>query len=144
MTHDGDELTVPLIRHGSGARSRRLTRGFLGGALIAVLVIVAVAGPLTWPWLAVAIAAAIGGIGLGVVRYRNLGYRITDRSVVVAPPRVARHRYAVARRGVETLVLATAAGTEAYAMVDLAPESSAHVIDTVSPDLVAPFLSQTR
>ncbi|MCX2965215.1 PH domain-containing protein [Gordonia aquimaris] len=160
VTHDGDELTVPLIRHGSGARSRRLTRGFLGGALIAVLVIAAVAGPLTWPWLAVAIAAAIGGSGLGVVRYRNLGYRITDRSVVVAPPRVARHRYAVARdgvvgwasraslfqrrRGVETLVLATAAGTEAYAMVDLAPESSAHVIDTVSPGLVAPFLSQTR
>jgi putative membrane protein len=80
--------------------------------------------------------------------------------VVVVLPRVARHRYAVARdgvvgwasreslfqrrRGVETLVLATAAGTEAYAMVDLAPESSAHVIDTVSPDLVAPFLSQTR
>ncbi|MXP20634.1 PH domain-containing protein [Gordonia sp. HNM0687] len=156
VTHEGDELTVPLIRHGAVALSRRLTRAFWGGALVAIGVIVAVIGPLTWPWLVVAGAAAIGTTGLGVVRYRHLGFRITERSVVVGPPRVARHRYVVdrdgvvgwasrasffqRRRGVETLVLATAAGTEAYAMVDVDPAAATEAMATVSPDLVAPFL----
>ncbi|WP_237421610.1 PH domain-containing protein [Gordonia sp. SID5947] len=30
VAHDGDELTAPLDRHGAGALSRRLTRGFSG------------------------------------------------------------------------------------------------------------------
>lgn len=160
VAHDGgDELTTPLHHHGRVALMRRLTRGFWGGLVFALIGIVAVIGPLTWPWLIVAAVAGIVSTALGVVRFRNLGTRVTDRSVIIAPPRVARHRHVVdrdgvvgwasrasffqRRRGVETTILATAAGAEAYAAVDLEPAAAATLMATVSPDLVAPFIAQT-
>ncbi len=156
VTHEGDELTVGLRRHGHGALTRRLTRALWSGAVAAAVLVVAVAGPLTWPWLVLAAAVVVGAVALGVVRYRNLGVRVTDRAVAIAPPRVARHRYVVdrdgvvgwatsasffqRRRGVETLTLATAAGDEAYAAVDLTPEDATGLMCAVSPDLVGPFV----
>ncbi|WAC56363.1 PH domain-containing protein [Gordonia sp. SL306] len=156
VAHDGDELTSPLNRHGRGALTRRLTRGFWGGLLFAIVVVVAVIGPLTWPWLILAAVVAVASSALGVLRYRNLGVRVTPTAVVIAPPRVARHRYVVSRegvvgwassasffqrrRGVETTVVATAAGAEAYAAVDLDPAAAAELMTTVSPHLLAPFV----
>ncbi|MEE3850906.1 PH domain-containing protein [Gordonia sp. LSe1-13] len=155
----GDELTMPLRRHGPGALSRRITRGLWAGVVVAAVAAVLVAGPLTWPWLVLGILIAAISTMLGVVRYHHLGVGLTDRSVVISPPRIARHRYVVdragtvgwasrasffqRRRGVETLSLATAAGSESYAMVDLEPAASTGVMSAVSPDLVAPFLERT-
>lgn len=159
VAHDGDELTIALHHHGRAALIRRLTRGFWGGLVVALIGVVAVIGPLTWPWLIAAAAAGIVSTALGVVRFRNLGTRVTDRSVIIAPPRVARHRHVVhrdgvvgwassasffqRRRGVETAILATAAGAEAYAAIDLEPAAAATLMATVSPDLVAPFIARS-
>ncbi|MFW0784136.1 PH domain-containing protein [Gordonia sp. CPCC 206044] len=157
VAHDGDELTGHLRRHGAGALARRVTRSIWGGAVIAAAVVVGVVvGPLPWPWVVVGALVLLGSVAPGLIRYRHLGVRVSERSVVIAPPRLARHRYAIdrdgvvgwttraswfqRRRGVETTVLATAAGTEAYAAVDLEPTASTMVMTTVSPDLLAPFV----
>ncbi|AZG48499.1 PH domain-containing protein [Gordonia insulae] len=160
VTDDGDELTTGLRRHGRPALIRRITRGFWAGVIVVPVVIVLVIGPLTWPWLIVAAALAVASSALGVVRYQNLGFGVTERSVVIAPPRIARHRYVIdrggvvgwassasffqRRRGVETVVLATAAGAEAYAAVDLSPTDATGLMTAVSPDLLAPFVVTDR
>ncbi|WP_343287416.1 PH domain-containing protein [Gordonia sp. SID5947] len=113
-------------------------------------------GPLTWPWLIVAAVVAVASAVLGLLRYRHLGVRVSERAVVIAPPRIARHRYVVSRdgvvgwassasffqrrRGVETVVLATAAGSEAYAAVDLDPVAASALMTSVSSELIAPFV----
>ncbi|MFW0792307.1 PH domain-containing protein [Gordonia sp. CPCC 205515] len=156
VAHDGDELTAPLRPHGRPALRRRLTRGSWVGLGVAALIVVGIAGPLTWPWVLLAGAALIVSVTLGVVRYRNLGWTVSPSSVVIAPPRVARHRYVVdragvigwatqaswfqRRSGVETVVLATAAGAQAYAAVDLEPDVGTGVMRTVSPELLQPFI----
>lgn len=157
VAHDGDELTTALCPHGKRALRRRVTRALWAGLLIVAVIAVGIAGPLTWPWLLLAAAALIGSVTLGVVRYRSLGATVTPQSVVIAPPQVARHRYVVDRSGVvgwatraswfqrrqqvETVVLATAAGNQAYAAIDLDPVAGADLMSTVSPDLIAPFLT---
>ncbi|MGV9711886.1 PH domain-containing protein [Gordonia sp. NPDC003424] len=160
VAHDGDELVAPLHQHGRRALRRRLTRALWAGLGIAALVVVGVVGPLTWPFLLLAAAAVIVSATLGVVRYRNLGWALSDRSVVIAPPHVARHRYVVDRTGVvgwatraswfqrrgqvETVVLATAAGSQAYAAVDIDPSVGTDLMRSVSPDLIAPFVAPGR
>ncbi|GAC66686.1 PH domain-containing protein [Gordonia soli] len=149
-------LTTELTRHSAGARRRRLTRGAIGGVVVIVVAAVAVVGPLTWPWLIVGAVGLVVSTGFGLVRYQHLGHALTDRSVVVATPQVARHRYVIERsgvigwstrqsvfqrrQGVETLVLATAAGSEGYALIDMEPATSVALAARVTPDLIAPFV----
>lgn len=160
VAHDGDELTTPLIPHGRPALIRRLTRGLWTGVIIAVVIVGLVIGPLSWSWLILAAAIVLVSTAIGLLRYRNLGHRVTSRSVVFAPPKLSRHRNVIdrsgvvgwashasffqRRRGVETLVLATAAGAEAYSAVDLEPRVAAAIMTEVSPGLVAPFIDTVR
>ncbi|ASR04461.1 PH domain-containing protein [Gordonia rubripertincta] len=159
VTHERSELTAPLTGHGRVARIRRLNRGFLTGLVILVgISIPVVGGAISVGWLAVGVLCLAGSIGLGVVRSRHLGHRLTARSVVIAPPTVARQRIVVdrdgvigwasrssifqRRAGVSTLILATAAGSEHYSLVDVDDATAAAITSDVTPDWVAPFLRQ--
>ncbi|MFE0750277.1 PH domain-containing protein [Gordonia sp. NPDC058843] len=158
VTHERAELTTPLVGHGTTARLRRLNRGFLGGgAALAVIGVAVVTRVVPVPWLVVGVAAVLASTALGAVRARHLGHRLTARSVVIAPPSVARQRVVVdrdgvigwasrtslfqRRSGVTTLILATAAGAEHYALVDVDEETAATVAYDVSPDWIRPFLT---
>ena len=157
VTHERTELTTPLVGHGVTAGRRRINRGFLSGAVVFIVIGVAVlTRALPAPWLAVGVVAVLGSTALGVVRARHLGHRLTSRSVVIAPPSVARQRIVVdrdgvigwasrtslfqRRAGVTTLILATAAGAEHYPLVDVDEETAAGVARDVSPDWIRPFL----
>ncbi|MDS1114000.1 PH domain-containing protein [Gordonia westfalica] len=157
VTRERSELTASLTGHGRVAHIRRLNRGFLTGLAILVgITIPAVAGAISLGWIAVGVLALAGSIGLGVVRARHLGHRVTARSVVIAPPSVARQRIVVdrdgvigwasrssffqRRAGVSTLILATAAGSEHYSLVDVDDATAAAITADVTPDWVAPFL----
>ncbi len=159
VTHERSELTAPLTGHGRVARIRRLNRGFLTGLVVLVgISIPVVGGAISVGWLAVGVLCLAGSIGLGVVRSRHLGHRLTARSVVIAPPTVARQRIVVdrdgvigwasrssifqRRAGVSTLILATAAGSEHYSLVDVDDATAAAITSDVTPDWVAPFLRQ--
>lgn len=157
VTDERTELTTPLVGHGVTAGRRRINRGFLSGAVVFIVIGVAVlTRALPAPWLAVGVVAVLGSTALGVVRARHLGHRLTSRSVVIAPPSVARQRIVVdrdgvigwasrtslfqRRAGVTTLILATAAGAEHYPLVDVDEETAAGVARDVSPDWIRPFL----
>ncbi|MFT4199923.1 MAG: PH domain-containing protein [Gordonia sp. (in: high G+C Gram-positive bacteria)] len=154
-----DELSVPLVGHGRPARRRRFTRAALAGLVLAVVPLAAgVAG-----WIGPAASIALAGVAVvamtavATVRYRHLGTRVTDRLLIIGPPRIARHRFLVERDGivgwqlratpfqrrqrVATLILATAAGAEAYPMVDLADDAAAAVMVESTPEFVRPFLA---
>ncbi|WP_238422570.1 PH domain-containing protein [Gordonia sp. 'Campus'] len=158
VTHERAELTTPLVRHGRTASLRRLTRGFLFGAIMcAGLVVAVVAGAVPAPWVAVGVLAVLVSTALGGVRARHLGHRVTARSVVIAPPTVARQRIVIdrdgvlgwadrssifqRRNGISTLTVATAAGAEHYAMVDVDDRTAAAITGEVSGDWMRPFLT---
>ncbi|WP_435083036.1 PH domain-containing protein [Gordonia hongkongensis] len=157
VTDERTQLTTPLVGHGVTAGRRRINRGFLSGAVVFIVIGVAVlTHALPTPWLAVGVVAVLGSTALGVVRARHLGHRLTSRSVVIAPPSVARQRIVVdrdgvigwasrtslfqRRAGITTLILATAAGAEHYPLVDVDEETAAGVARDVSPDWIRPFL----
>nr|WP_249361910.1 PH domain-containing protein [Gordonia araii] len=152
------ELALPLDEHGPAARRRRWFR-----AAVTALVIVAIVatawflGRLPAPVaVLIGIVGAVPALLAAPVRYRHLGTRVTDRLVIVSSPTLARHRFVVERdgivgwsrsssifqrrQGIATLILATAAGTEAYAMVDLRDGDAAGVMVQATPELVRPFL----
>lgn len=155
---DGDELTIAPTPHGRAARLRRVTRASWGGVVIAAILAGLVAGPLSWPWLIVAVVALTLAPVLGWLRYRNLGTLVTGSAVIISPPRVARHRYVLDRDGVSgwatretffqrradvcTVTAATAAGSEGYAAVDLREPVAVGLMTTVSPELLAPFVEE--
>lgn len=157
-TSTDTDLTAPLIPHGSAARRRRWTRGVVVGVGVGVVPIaIAISGHLRWP-LAIALAAAILGVSLGAaeLRYRHLGHRLSSRVMTIGSPQIARHRFLVERdgvvgwatrtsffqrrRGITTLTLATAAGSEAYPIVDVPTPVAADLMAEVSGDFVRPFL----
>ncbi|MDL9936747.1 PH domain-containing protein [Gordonia sp. ABSL1-1] len=153
---EGAELTAPLARHPRAALRRRLTRAAWPGiAIVAVAIVAVIAGASAWllpPAAVLAVALCL----VGIPRYRNLGGLLTARSVVIAPPRVARHRQVVGRdgiigwtsrtswfqrrAGVTTLTVATAAGAQGYAAVDIDPDDATALIRSVSPTWIGEFL----
>ncbi|MFT3900707.1 MAG: PH domain-containing protein [Gordonia sp. (in: high G+C Gram-positive bacteria)] len=161
VASSAEELSVPLVPHGPAARRRRWTRA--GLSTIPFAAIPVVAGGLGWLHGPTAIVLAalvvVAGIAVAPVRYRHLGSRVTDRLVIIARPSIARHRFLVnrdgivgwqvrsspfqRRQGVATLVLATAAGAEAYGLVDLTDDAVESVMVGATPELVRPFLVST-
>ena len=126
-----------------------------------VLPVVAIVLALTTPvpaWVVLPTLLAIPvGAALAVDRYRRLGHGLTDEHLVVRSGSLGGRRYIVQRTGIigwnlqqswfqrraglVTLVATTAAGTQAYAAIDV-PESLAIALahDAV-PGLVEPFLA---
>lgn len=147
-----------LKPHPPAARRRRITRTV--ASALAVSVIPLIAWALGWLPLTVAITGLVvlvcAGAALGELRYRNLGHRLTDHSLVIAPPTAARQRYLLhddgiigwsvraswfqRRQGLVTLVAASAAGTEAYRIVDIHGDDASALAAEISPGLIEPFL----
>ena len=153
-----EPLTLPLVQHGAAARRRRWTRALLGAL---VLPVVAVVLALTTPvpgWVVLpALAALPVGAALAVDRYRRLGHGLTDQHLVVRSGSLAGRRDIVQRTGIigwnlqqswfqrraglVTLVATTAAGTQAYAAIDVPEPLAIALAHDAVPGLVEPFLA---
>lgn len=146
---DPEPLTVPLQPHGPAARRRRYVR-----AVWPALVSVVVAGLLEWRvglprvLLGAALLPLLAAPFLAADRYAGLGHALLARYLVTQEGSVYRRRVAVQRdgvigvvvresyfqrrAGVATVVAATAAGRQGYAVLD-APAS---VADALVVDLI--------
>lgn len=159
VAREGRELTMPLTPHGRAARVRRLNRAAIVGAvLLAAAGVSVIAGAPMW-LLVIGVLAFAASVALGVLRYRHLGHALTDRSVVIAPPRVARHRHTLDRDGIVgwttrtswfqrraavcTVTVATAAGSEGYEMVDVRDDAAADFIVATAPPWMSRFVVTT-
>lgn len=155
---DAAPLAARLTRHGPVARRRRLVRGVLPAAVLAIGA--AVAGVLLdWPWWGTTTLVAgllVAGSVAGEAAYRNLGHALTDAHLVAGHPDVARRRTALEtdgiigwvvnqswwqrRLGLATLVATTAAGREHVTLTDVPLEAAIGLADSATPGLLAPFL----
>ena len=157
VLESSEPLTVPLVQHGPAARRRRWTRALVPAVLVPVIVTVLVLTTplLVWVVLPSLLAIPISAF-LAFDRYRRLGHGLTDLHLVVRSGSLRGRRDIVQRTGIigwnlhqswfqrraglVTLVATTAAGSQAYAALDI-PESLAIALahDAV-PGLVEPFL----
>lgn len=147
-----------LTRHGPRAMRRRFTRALGVSALIAAVLVIlwAFAGWPAWTaWFGVALLplAAV----LAMDRYRSLGHALVDGFVVSRQGSVVRRRYMVhsdgvigwnehqsffqRRSGLVTLSATTAAGKQAYEILDVDPAVAIAVADRATPGLLTPFLT---
>lgn len=159
VAREGRELTMPLTPHGRAARVRRLNRALIVGAVLLTAAGAAVAAGAPRWLLVLGVLAFSASVALGVLRYRHLGHALTDRSVVIAPPRVARHRHTLDRDGIVgwttrtswfqrraavcTVTVATAAGSEGYEMVDVRDDAAADFIVATAPPWMSQFVVTT-
>ena len=153
-----EPLDLPLVQHGPAARRRRWTRALAGAAVLPVAaVVVAATTPSPGGWCCPRWPRSRSGAGLAVDRYRRLGHGLTDEHLVVRSGSLRGRRDVLQRSGIigwnlqqswfqrraglVTLVATTAAGSQAYAAIDV-PESLAIALahDAV-PGLVEPFLA---
>jgi putative membrane protein len=97
------------------------------------------------------------GAGLAFDRYRRLGHGLTDQHLVVRSGSLRGRRDVVQRTGIigwnlqqswfqrraglVTLVATTAAGSQAYAAVDVPEHLAIALADEAVPGLVTPFLA---
>lgn len=160
VSGEGAGLHGPVNAHPPAARRRRFTRAVLGALLVSVVPILGWA--LGWPSLAATLSCVVvlvaGGAALAELRYRNLGHRLTSRTLVIGAPTTARHRNLLhrdgiigwsvrsswfqRRQGLVTLVAASAAGLEAYGVVDIDGADATGLAAEISPALIGPFLGR--
>lgn len=150
-------LSAPLARHGPAARRRRFVR------VLAVAAFATIGTGLLWEfadWPVVFPIAALAlfpiGTLLAVDRYRNLGHTLVDGYLVTRQGSVIRRRYMLSsegiigwnehqsyfqrRAGLVTLTATTAAGKQAYEIVDVETATAIAVADRATPGLLTPFL----
>ncbi|SBT42767.1 PH domain-containing protein [Micromonospora auratinigra] len=156
---DPTPMRAELVAHGPAARRRRFTR-----AVVPVVVVVlgllagqAVGVPQragTLAMLALPVAAL-----LGADRYRSLGHRLVDGFLVTRQGSLVRRRTALdcdgvvgwvlrqswfqRRSGLVTLTAATAAGEQAYHVLDVDESVATELVDRAVPGLLAPFLDRS-
>ncbi|HTY73841.1 MAG TPA: PH domain-containing protein [Actinomycetes bacterium] len=150
---------APLRRHGRRATRRRYSRA---GA-VAVLVLVAVVGlgraADSPAWVSVAVGAGVVAVALLLAadRARGLGHTLVDGVLVSSAGAIDRRRVMLEgggiigwnwraswfqrRAGLVTLTATTAAGRQAYHVLDVPVSTSATLAAEVLPDLVEPFLA---
>jgi putative membrane protein len=153
---DPEPLRVALVGHGPAARRRRFVRAILPAIALAGL-----AGVLEWRFdLPVALTAAgflplLTAPLLAADRYAGLGHTLLSRYLITQEGSVYRRRVALQRdgiigvvvresyfqrrAGVATVVAATAAGRQGYAVLD----APAHHADRLVVDLI-PQASEFR
>lgn len=157
LSGDNEAVTAPLHPHGPVARRRRFFAS-LRGAIIPVGAAIVV-GRVT-DQLALGLLGAVTLVGLALVvaadRYRQLGHRLTEAHLVIAPPEIDQRRHLLQRdaviswglrqnwfqlrAGVATAVPRIAAGSKHYPIVDVRSGTSVALAAAVSPELLAPFL----
>jgi putative membrane protein len=151
-----EPVTAPLADHGPRARRRRFTRALVPAVVIAAAgaAVTAVAGAPAWAplWLLLVAAAA----ALAADRARSLGHAITPTALVARAGSLIRRRAMLSRDGIigvnvsrsffqrraglVTLTATSAAGAQAYAILDVTPEEAVRVAQAAAPGLLAPFL----
>jgi putative membrane protein len=155
-----EPLTCPLADHGPRARRRRYTR-----ALVPAAVLAAAGGAATAAFGGPAWAALLWLLGLPAAaalaadRARSLGHAVTPTALVARAGSLVRRRAMLAREGIigvnvrrtffqrraglVTLTATTAAGDQAYAVLDVTPGEAVRVAEAAAPGLLAPFLEPT-
>ncbi len=149
--------TVALRPHGTAARRRRLVRATLPAAavLVAAGVVQQLADLPVWV-LPLAAVPLLLAVPLGVDRYRGLGHTVSGGYLVTRSGSLSRSRDVVARDGVigwnvrqtffqrraglVTLSATTAAGSQAYMVLDVDPQEAVRVVEEATPGLLEPFL----
>ncbi len=151
-------LTRPLVPHGPRARRRAwLRRAYAAVVVTAAAGVGAWYADVAWEWVAL-LGVVLGGAALsaGEASYRHLGHALTERHLVVGPPRVARARTALEtdgiigwvlaqswwqrRIGLVDLVATTAAGRERVLVRDVRLEVAVALAESATPGLLADFL----
>ena len=151
-------LHLPLVQHGPAARRRRWTRAMSGALVLPVAaVVLAATTPVSW-WIVLPTLITIPLAALlAFDRYRRLGHALTDEYLVVRSGSLRGRRDIVQRTGIigwnlqqswfqrraglVTLVATTAAGTQAYAAIDVPEATAIALADEAVPGLVTPFLA---
>jgi putative membrane protein len=153
-----EPLELALVQHGPAARRRRWTRALLGAVVIPVAaVVVAALTPVPWWIVLPALVTLPIGAALAIDRYRRLGHGLTDLYLVVRSGSLRGRRDIVQRTGIigwnlqqswfqrraglVTLVATTAAGTQAYAAIDIPESLGIALAHDAVPGLVEPFLA---
>jgi putative membrane protein len=152
-----EPVTAPLTGHGPRARRRRFTRALLPAVALAAAGAAgtAAAGAPLWAallWLLCVPAAA----ALAADRARSLGHAITPTALVACAGSLVRRRAMLSRDGIigvnvsrsffqrraglVTLTATTAAGDQAYRVLDVTPDEAVRVAQAAAPGLLAPFL----
>ena len=147
-------LDLPLQRHPTAARTRRIVR-----AVAVPLVFAAWALVVGWLWPAgLLLALAIAGIPLGIDRYRQLGHGFDGRRLAVREGSLTRRwtsldpagvvSYAVerspfqARVGLCTIVLHLGQGAGTRRVLDCSEEQAATLLAALDAPLLGPFVFQ--
>jgi putative membrane protein len=154
---DPEPMSVALRPHGPRARGRRYVRALALAATVpaGLGLLWEFAGWPAWAPLVGLLALPAGAL-LAADRYRSLGHAITAGHLVVRQGSVVRRRCALARDGIigwhlrqsifqrraglVTVIATTAAGRQRYALPDVDVDASASLVDTATPELLAPFL----
>lgn len=151
-------LSAALVPHPPAARARRLVRAALVSSAAAVVVVLLVALGAGAAWLLVVLPVTVGSSLYALDAARSLGHRLDDRFLVTRIGSLNRRTAALARRGIigwsitqsyfqrrrglATLVATTAAGSGAYAVVDLRLEDAVALAAHSTPELLEPLLER--
>jgi putative membrane protein len=145
------------------ARNRRLFRAVFPWFVVVVLSAVAVwaTGMMLW-WILLVLALILAGIGvpLGLDRYASLGHGYDGVRLAVRSGSLRRSQAVVERRavvgwrlrqtwfqrraGVLTLIAGVGAGKGGYSAIDVSEAQGAGFPAEVTPEWLAPFLSEPR
>src|SRR3954452_36410 len=156
VSRTDEPVTAPLAEHGPRARRRRFTRALIPAVAIAGggAAVTAAAGAPAWAalWLLLVVAAA----ALAADRARSLGHAITPTALVARAGSLIRRRAMLSRDGIigvnvsrsffqrraglVPLTATSAAGAQAYAILDVTPEDAVRVAQAAAPGLLAPLL----
>jgi putative membrane protein len=160
VIRSAEPVAARLAGHGPRAHRRRYTRLLVALVPMAAALAVAVwLGPLPdWTWepaLALVPLAAL----LAFDRYRSLGHALADGFLVGRRGSLVRRRCMLAcdgiigwnlersffqrRAGLATLVATTAAGRQAYPVVDVPLQEALRLADEAVPGLLTPFLERS-
>jgi putative membrane protein len=152
-----DTLDHPLPPHGPAARQRRYVRA------VAPLLVLAVGAVVGWSqglpgWIpaALVVLLALSPV-LAADRYRGLGHAVVGGYLVASSGSLARERSVLERDGIigwnleqtffqrraglATLTATTAAGDEAYEVLDVPLPEAVRLAEEAVPGLLQPFLT---
>lgn len=150
-------LHLGLRRHGPAARRRRYARALIVAAVPAVTVLAlgVLAGLSWWAVLPALLLLPVAAL-LAADRYRRLGHGLTEDHLVVRSGSLRGRRDVLQRSGIigwnvrqswfqrraglVTLVATTAAGRQAYAVVDILEPEAVALARSTSPMLLGEFL----
>lgn len=148
-------MLVPLARHGSAARRRRVTRAVFGGlVLFAAAAVTQLFAAPAWV-LIVGAALLVASLPIGLDRSRNLGHALVDGYLVTQSGSIVRRRAVLGgdsvigwnvrstffqrRLQLVTLTATTAAGSQGYRVLDLDVRTGLSLANELTSGLLTEF-----